>query len=118
MGQLIFYNLSGEYIPTLNNALGSCSNPLLNIAYYSQVGKIITVTIAGFIDFDFSLGGGGSFEFTKPIISLNSAFGVCTTNLKRNINCYVDANTIYCESNDPLLIAANQSFYAIFQYIL
>jgi hypothetical protein len=118
MGQLIVNNLSGAYTPTLNNALGSCSNPLLNGAYYSQVGKIITVTIAGYIDFDFSLGGGGSFEFTKPIISFNPAFGVCTVNLKRNINCYVEDTTIYCESNDPLLIAANQSFYAIFQYIL
>jgi len=118
MGQLILNNLSGEYTPTLNNALGSCSNPLLNQAYFSQVGKIITVTIAGYIDFNFGLGGGGSFDFSKPITSLNAAFGVCTVNLKRNINCYVEGTTIYCESNDPLLIAANQSFFAIFQYIL
>lgn len=118
MGQLIINNLSGDYTPILNNALGSCSNPVSAVGYYSQVGKIITVTIAGYIDFNFSLGGGGSFEFTKPIFSFNPAFGVCTVNQKRNINSYVQDNTIYFESNDVTLIQSNQSFYAIFQYIL
>ena len=116
MGYLINATSSGIYTPTLNNALNACSNPIISNAYFSQINNIITVTIEGNIDLDFSSVNTGSFDFTYPIIPTNTnSIGVCNVNVPNNINAIVKSNTITFFSDDILLILSGK-FNAIFQY--
>jgi len=81
MGYLINATNSGIYTPTLSSALDAASNPILINAFYSQVNNIITCSIYGDIDVDFSTNNNGTFDFTLPINTL-LINAICVVTLK------------------------------------
>ena len=116
MGYLMNATSSGIYTPTLSNALDAASNPILINAFYSQVNNIITCSIYGDIDVDFSVINDGSFEFTLPINTLLiNGIGVVNLKTEKTCNGSISGYTIRLRSDDTTLIGSIK-FFAIFQY--
>jgi hypothetical protein len=111
---------SGTWIPTFSNNSGACGNVTLTTAYYSRVGNIVTCTIYGNVDTDFSSLVQGGFDFTFPIApTSNTARGVTSFNQYTNgASDTVLDDRIYLRAlaTDPL--NSNQEFVASFQYSL
>jgi hypothetical protein len=118
MGYLINVTSSGIYTPTLSNAQDAASNPILINAFYSQINNIITCSINGDIDVDFSSNINGTFDFTLPINTLLvNAIGVVTVKTEKTCNGSIFGNIITLRSDDTTLISSIK-FFAIFQYSL
>jgi hypothetical protein len=109
---------SGTWTPTFSGGVFTLSNPVLDEARYSRVGNIVTCTIRGIVDVDFSLGGVGYFTFTFPItpITAVNAIGTATLNTGNLCNGLVKENLIQFSSADTSFAGADLPFYAIFQY--
>jgi hypothetical protein len=112
--------VSGTWTPTFSNNSGACGNVTLTTAYYSRVGNIVTCTIYGSVDTDFSSLVQGDFDFTFPIAPVsNNARGVTSFNQYTNgaSDAVID-DRIYLRAlaTDPL--NSNQEFVASFQYSL
>lgn len=109
--------LSGTWEPTLDSATGACSNPILLKAQYSRVGNIVTCTIYGNIDLDFTSTGNGSFNFTYPFApSTNNSIGACgIRSANGQVTTFIRNNNINFES-DSSSTFSGATFTAIFQY--
>lgn len=117
MGYLINSTSSGIYTPILSNALNALSNPILINAFYSQVGNIVTCSIYGTVDIDYSLVSSGQFDLTFPILpNTINGNGLVNVEVPNNVNGIVRNNQIALFSNDVTFIGLNVAFYAIFQY--
>lgn len=112
--------VSGTWTPTFSNNSGALGSVTLTSAYYSRVGNIVTCTIYGSVDTDFSSVISGSFDFTFPIAPISSnAIGLTSFSQYTNgASDIVLDNTIYLRAlaTDPL--NSNQEFVASFQYSL
>jgi len=108
---------SGTWTPTLNAAEDACSNPQLINAKYSRVGNIVTCTIYGTIDLDFTSFTSGFFKFTFPFTpSTYNAIGACgIRGTNGQVNTYIRDNTINFESFTTYGFSG-ATFTAIFQY--
>ena len=108
---------SGEWTPTFFAPSGAVSNPILTKAYYTKVENIVTCTIFGGADFNFTFLTQGDISTSLPVqTTLPSAIGVGTISQGWNINSYMDSGIkIRFESNDNT-INTGISFFIIFQY--
>lgn len=122
MGYLINpQGTAGTFTSVFSNAQNACFNPIFNYGYFSQLGNIVTVSMQGIVDLDFTSNTSGAFEFTLPITQLpgSSLIGTIQIDLANNCNSFVsDINNSSCHfvSNDITLFASSVKFYAIFQY--
>jgi hypothetical protein len=111
---------SGTWTPTFSGYSANLSNAIVLSAYYSRVGNIVSCTIYGSVDTDFSSLVQGNFDFTFPIAPVSStARGVTSFNQYTNgaSDAVID-DRIYLRAlaTDPL--NSNQEFVASFQYSL
>lgn len=122
MGYLINpQGTAGTFISVFSNAQNACFNPVFNYGNFSQLSNIVTVSMFGIVDLDFSSNIAGSFEFTLPITTFPGSIliGTIQIDLGKNCNSFVsDTNNNTCNfvSNDITLFASSVKFYAIFQY--
>ena len=108
---------SATWTPTLDGATGVCANPTLTKAQYSRVGNIVTCTISGTVDFDFTLLTSGYFNFTYPFApSNNNSIGTCGVgSIIGRLSSIVFQNKIEFTS-DSSTTYSGVVFTAIFQY--
>ena len=108
---------SGTWTPTLDGAIDACANPQLTKAQYSRVGNIVTCTIYGTVDLDFTTFDSGYFNFDYPFApTTNNSIGTCgVRGFQEQINTYVRDNTINFESISTIS-SSGATFTAIFQY--
>ena len=108
---------SGTWTPTLDGVDGACSNPQLINAKYSRVGNIVTCTIYGTVDLDFTTFNSGYFNFDYPFApTTNNSIGACgVRGFTGQINTYIRDNNINFES-DSSSTFSGVIFTAIFQY--
>ena len=108
---------SGTWEPTLDGATNACSNPQLTKAQYSRVGNIVTCTIYGTVDLDYTSYNDGFFNFTYPFApSTNNAIGACgVRSANGQITTFIRDNIINFES-DSSSTFSGAIFTAIFQY--
>jgi hypothetical protein len=108
---------SGTWTPTLDGATDACSNPVLTKAQYTRVGNIVTCTIYGTVDFDFSILNSGFFNFTYPFTpSSNNSIGTCGVgSIIGRLSSIVFQNKIEFTS-DSSSAYSDVTFTAIFQY--
>ena len=110
--------ISGTWTPTISNETDALSSATINLARYSRTGSVVTCTITGAVDVDFSVEIDGSFDFTLPIASASYQTIGCANIWKEN-----QCNGIIKFGGRLLLSSADTSFsesavpfYAIFQY--
>jgi hypothetical protein len=108
---------SGTWTPTLDGATDACSNPVLTKAQYSRVGNIVTCTIYGTVDLDYTLINSGYFNFTYPFTpSNNNSIGTCgIASVVGRLGTIVLQNQIIFTS-DSSSAYSDVTFTAIFQY--
>lgn len=107
---------SGTWTPTISAETGALSNVIISVAQYSKNGKLVTCTIRGTADVDFSANDTGSFSITFPIATAASnATGVASTEQPNQCNGSIRNNAIAYASLDTSFIAPIE-LYAIFQY--
>jgi hypothetical protein len=110
---------SGTWTPTFSGGVFALSNPVLNEAKYSRVGDIVTCTIRGSVDVDFTgLINYGYFTFTFPITPISGVNAIGSANLDTANLCngLVKQESIQFSSADTSFAGADLAFYAIFQY--
>ena len=110
--------ISGTWTPTISGETDAISVATINLARYSRTGSVVTCTITGAVDVDFSVEIDGSFDFTLPIASASYQTIGCANIWKEN-----QCNGIIKFGGRLLLSSADTSFsesavpfYAIFQY--
>lgn len=110
--------IAGTWTPTISAFEDAITGASIDKAVYSRTGNIVTCTIVGVVDVDFSVDSTGSFDFTLPIASASSETIGCA-NIWRENQC----NGIIKFSGRFLLSSADTSFvesavpfYAVFQY--
>jgi len=108
---------SGTWTPTLDGATSACSNPTLIKAQYSRVGNIVTCTIYGTVDLDYTTFDSGYFNFDYPFApTTNNSIGACgVRGFTGQINTYIRDNTINFESLSGIS-GSGVTFTSIFQY--
>ena len=108
---------SGTWSPTFSAETGAASNPTFTKAQYSRVGNIVTCTIYGGVDLDFTSILNGSFSFDYPFApSSTNSIGTCgIRGANGQISSYIKNNNIYFESDNTFAFGGLE-FAAIFQY--
>ena len=107
---------SGTWTPTLDGAEDAASNPVLDKAQYLRIGNILTCTIKGTIDLDFTSDISGRFIFTYPFVpSTNNSIGTTAVETLGEAIGLVTENIIVFQSTGTSTFSAAK-FYAIFQY--
>jgi hypothetical protein len=110
---------SGTYTPTLDNATAALSNPTLEFAYFSVQGNVVTATIQGKVDVDFSSNLSGSFDFTLPITAATpNTIGVASLRASNQCNGIVQSQSIQFSSLDTSFVASTVAYFATFQYVI
>jgi hypothetical protein len=113
--------ISGSWTPTTDNLLDAVTNGTITDANYSRVGNIVTCSISGLVEVDFSVDTSGSFDFDLPTASV---FCIGTANIQFPNQCNgiiktVGANArVLLSSNDTTLVANGIPYNAIFQYAI
>jgi hypothetical protein len=109
--------LSGTWTPTLDGAGGACSNPTLIKAQYSRIGNIVTCSIYGTVDLDFTSINSGYFNFDYPFApTTNNSIGACgIRSANGQVTTFIRNNNINFES-DSSSTFSGATFTAIFQY--
>ena len=112
--------ISGTWTPTTSNETDAISSATIDLARYSRTGNVVTCTIVGSVNVDFSVETSGSFDFTLPIASASYQTIGCANIWKPN-----QCNGIIKFGGRLLLSSADTSFsesavpfYAIFQYAI
>ena len=110
--------ISGTWTPTISNETDALSSATIDLARYSRTGSVVTCTIVGSVNLDFSVETDGSFDFTLPIASATYETIGCANIWKPN-----QCNGIIKFGGRLLLSSADTSFsesavpfYATFQY--
>ena len=109
---------SGTWTPTFSGEDNACSNAAVTKAFYSRVGNIVTCTIYGTVDLDFSTFQDGTITTTFPIASgTPNAIGSISINNEKQFNGYKNnTNRLAFLSSDTSFVTADVEFYAVFQY--
>jgi hypothetical protein len=109
---------SGTWTPVFSSVNDACSNPISIKGLYNRIGNIVTCTIYGTIDLDFSVYNYGNFETTFPISTTTpNAIGAVSIALDKQVNGFKNDNyIIQFGSNDPSFLASTVSFNSVFQY--
>jgi hypothetical protein len=112
------FGISGEWTPTFSGDDNACSNSAVTKAFYSRVGNIVTCTIYGTVDLDFSTFNDGTIFTTFPIATTTpNAIGSVSIYNEKQFNGYKNNNNrLVFLSGDTSFIAADVEFYAVFQY--
>jgi hypothetical protein len=109
---------SGTWTPTLSDFNGCVVDATLLSAYYSRIGNIVTCTIYGSIDLDFSLSSGtGYLDYTPPIAT-TSFDPIGLGQLKENsTNCNIAsaASKMYFYSTSSANVGVTEFTFS-FQY--
>jgi hypothetical protein len=107
---------SGTWTPTFSGESAAATNPISSLAMYSKVGNIVTCTIYGSVDLDFTSANNGYFTTSLPVgTSGGSSIGVVNCSITENINGVVVIDKISF-SSDLTTDIGTVDFYAIFQY--
>jgi hypothetical protein len=117
VGDLLDFE-SGTWTPTLSGEDNACSNAAVVKALYSRIGNIVTCTIFGTVDLDFSTFNDGTIATTFPIATATAnATGTISINSEKQFNGYKNnTNRLVFLSSDTTLVAADVEFYCVFQY--
>jgi len=109
---------SGTWTPTLSGEDNACSNAAVVKAFYSRVGNIVTCTIYGTVDLDFSTFSDGTIQTTFPIASATpNAIGSISVNNEKQFNGFKNSTTrLVFLSSDTTFVTADVEFYSVFQY--
>jgi hypothetical protein len=110
---------SGTWTPTFSGEDNACSNAAVTKAFYSRVGNIVTCTIYGTVDLDFSTGfSDGTISTTFPIASATpNAIGSVSIDNDKQFNGFKNSTTrLVFQSSDTSFVTADVEFYAVFQY--
>jgi len=110
---------SGTWTPTFSASDNACSNPTLIKALYTRVGSIVTCTIYGTVDLDFTgLFSEGTITTTFPIATTTPhAIGSVSIGVGNQFNGYKNNTTrLVFQSLDTSFSAADVEFYCVFQY--
>lgn len=110
--------VSGEWTPTFSGDDNACSNSSVVKAFYSRVGNIVTCTIYGTVDLDFSTFGEGTIQTTFPIASATpNPIGSVSIGIEKQFNGYKNNTTrLVFQSVDTSFINTDVEFFAVFQY--
>jgi hypothetical protein len=109
---------SGTWTPVFSNVNDACSNAIPIKGLYNRIGNIVTCTIYGTIDLNFSIYNYGNFETTFPISTTTpNSIGTASINLDKQINGFKNDNYIILfGSNDSSFLAYTVYFNSVFQY--
>jgi hypothetical protein len=109
---------SGTWTPTFNGEDNACSNAVLVKAFYSRVGNIVTCTIFGTVDLDFSTFSDGTIQTTFPIASATpNPIGSVSVNSSKQFNGFKNSTTrLVFISADTTFVTPDVEFYSVFQY--
>lgn len=118
-GDAVWQAQSGTFTSTLSNPEDAVTSVFsATNCFFSVSGNVVTVTINGSIEVDFSILNTGSFVFTRPIpTSTSTSFGVVNLNQSNQVNGIVSGNRIRLNSNDTSFIGTVE-FTATFQYLI
>lgn len=108
---------SGTWTPVFSSPTNACSNAVAVKGLYNRIGNIVTCTIYGYSDFNFSVDNFGSFYTTLPIspVTLN-AIGTLSIDLANPIMGFMNNDFISFKSNDTSFIGFNVYFVSVIQY--
>ena len=117
VGNLLDFE-SGTWTPTFSGEENACSNAALVKAFYSRVGNIVTCTIYGTVDLDFSTNAEGTIQTTFPIASATpNPIGSVSVNSSKQFNGFKNSTTrLVFSSDDTTFVTADVEFYSVFQY--
>jgi hypothetical protein len=109
---------SGTWTPTFSGEDNACSNAAVVKAFYSRVGNIVTCTIYGTVDLDFSTFNDGTIVTTFPIASATpNGIGTISVYNEKQFNGYKNTNNrLVFLSADTTFVTADVEFYSVFQY--
>jgi hypothetical protein len=112
---------SGTWTPIFTNATNACSNPAFSVASYSRVGSIVTCSIYGTVDFDFSSFADGAFQASLPISTTSSnATGASSVKQANQVNGSITSGgtkvLLRFFSADTSFVATDNVFSSVFQY--
>ena len=112
------FAVSGEWTPTFSGEDNACSNSSVVKAFYSRVGNIVTCTINGTVDLDFSTFTEGTVATSFPIATTtHNAIGSISVNYENQFNGYKNnTNRLVFQSADTTFVTAGVEFFAVFQY--
>lgn len=110
--------ISGTWTPTLSGFNSGINDAIIDNARYSRTGNIVTCTIEGNVNVDFSSDNFGSFDFTLPIASASyPTTGCASIEAANQVNGIIKSGGRFkLSSADTSLVDNALSFYAIFQY--
>jgi hypothetical protein len=112
---------SGTWTPIFTNATNACSNPAFSVASYSRVGSIVTCSIYGTVDLDFSSLQDGTFQASLPIPTTSSnSTGVASIKQPNQVNGSITNGGTKVAfrflSLDTSFVIVNNVFSSVFQY--
>jgi hypothetical protein len=110
---------SGTWTPTLSGPENACANPTLIKALYTRVGSIVTCTIYGTVDLDFTgLFSDGTIQTTFPIATTTPhAIGSVSINAGNQFNGYKNnTSRLVFQSLDTSFSQSDVEFFCVFQY--
>ena len=117
VGDLLDFE-SGTWTPTLSGEDNACDDANVVQALYSRIGNIVTCTIYGTVDLDFSTFSDGTITTTFPIASATpNAIGTISVNNEKQFNGFKNStNRLVFLSSDTTFVTADVEFYSVFQY--
>ena len=108
---------SGTWTPVFSSETDACSNAVGVKGFYNRIGNIVTCTIYGYSDFNFSVLNFGSFYTTLPIpLVTPNAIGTVSIDLSNPIMGFMNNDLISFKSNDTSFLAFNAYFISVLQY--
>ena len=113
--------ISGTWTPTISDIADAIGNANIDTARYSRTGNIVTCTIQGSVEVDFSVNTNGQFDIDLPITSSSYlTIGCISLESPQQCNGIIKSGGRFrLSSNDTTFVSsAGVPFYAIFQYTI
>jgi hypothetical protein len=113
--------VSGTWTPTVSGFNAAIDNASIDEARYSRTANIVTCTIQGFVEVDFSVDTSGSFDFTLPIASVSyTTIGCVSIENPTQCNGIIKSGgrLILSSSDTTFVSSGGVAFYAVFQYTI
>jgi hypothetical protein len=111
--------ISGTWTPTISDFNDAIGNANIDFARYSRTGNIVTCTIQGSVEVDFSVNTNGQFDIDLPITSSSYlTIGCISLESPQQCNGIIKSGGRFrLSSNDTTFVSSGGvPFYAIFQY--
>ena len=111
--------VSGTWTPTISDIADAISTANIDDASYSRTGNIVTCTIKGSVEVDFSVDTNGQFDFTLPIASASyPTIGCVSLESPQQCNGIIKSGGRFrLSSSDTTFVSTGGvPFYAVFQY--